>query len=72
MNTLLSLKLKAPLKKQLEKRAKELKLAPTDFIIKALEDYFYFEQVNKLRVELKQYALRMGFKNEEDIFKKIS
>ena len=72
METVISLKLKKSLKRGLEKKAKELKLNTNDLIIKALENFIYFEKVNNLRRELNKYATKKGFKGEEDVFREIS
>ncbi|MCH8317076.1 MAG: hypothetical protein IIA88_01040 [Bacteroidetes bacterium] len=72
METVISLKFKDSLKKGLEKKAKELKLNTNDLIIKALENFIYFEKVNNLRRELNKYATKKGFKGEEDVFREIS
>jgi len=72
METVISLKLKESLKRGLEKKAKELKLNTNDLIIKALENFIYFEKVNNLRRELNKYATKKGFKGEEDVFREIS
>lgn len=72
METVISLKLKETLKRGIEKKAKELKLNTNDLIIKALENFIYFEKVNNLRQELNKYATKKGFKGEEDVFREIS
>lgn len=72
METVISLRLEENLKKGLEKKAKELKLNTNDIIIKALENFIYFEKVNNLRRELNEYATKKGFKSEEDVFREIS
>jgi len=72
MEAVISLKLKESLKKGLEKKAKELKLNTNDLIIKALENFIYFEKVINLRRELNKYATKKGFKGEEDVFREIS
>ncbi len=72
MNSSISLKLRSPLKKRLEKRAKELKIKTTTLIVKALEDFLYLEQINGLRTLLAEIASKNGYFSEEDVFKKIS
>ena len=72
METSISLQLNKKLKSRIEKRAKDLDTNTNDLIIMALENYFYFEKVDKLRTELNKYATLRGYKSEEDIYREIS
>lgn len=58
------------LKNKLE--AKEMNMDTSSLIVKALQDFFCAERLNKVRESLGKHAKKQGFENEDDIFREIS
>jgi predicted transcriptional regulator len=70
--TTLSIQLEEALKKQLESKARELKMNSDDLVVKAIKDFLYLERVNQLRNSLQGKADQSGFRDEQDILDRIS
>lgn len=70
--TTIAINLEDELKKQVEEKAKELQIDASEFVVKAIKEFFYFERVNQLRNDLGEHARKQGFQSEEDIFREVS
>jgi len=68
----ISIELKDELKEQLESKAKALNMNTNDLIVKALSDFFYLDQLDKVRAKLNPKFKDAGYQNEEDIFNEVS
>lgn len=68
----ISIELKDELKEQLESKAKALNMNTNDLIVKALSDFFYLDQLDKVRTKLNPTFKDAGYQNEEDIFNEVS
>lgn len=64
--------LQPELSKKLDKSVKTNKTTRSEIIKKALEQYLYRQETNRIRAKLRPYAERAGFYSEEDVFRAIS
>lgn len=68
----ITVNLKPSVLSRLEELSRELSVNTDTIIGKALEDYFYFQKLNRLRNDLKNHAQPLGFESEEDVFNAVS
>lgn len=68
----LTIRLPDALKLQLQTKAQELNLNVDALIEKALQDFFYFERMNRLRERLNLHFKAQDIESEEDIYRIVS
>ena len=68
METAIKLNLNPNYKKRFNKIIKENHISQNEFINEAVEYYIPISEFNSLRNELKQYAEKMNFISDEDVF----
>jgi len=68
----ISLRINNNIQKQLELKAKELNTDTNNVILKALDDFLYFERIKQLRSKLKKSFFKKGIKSEDNLFDIIS
>ena len=72
MRQVITVSLQPELSKKLEKSVKTLKTTRSDIIKRALDQYLYQQETNRLRAKLRPFAEKAGFFSEEDVFRAIS
>ncbi len=72
MRKIITVSLQPELSKKLDKSVKTNKTTRSEIIKKALEQYLYRQETNRIRAKLRPYAERAGFYSEEDVFRAIS
>lgn len=68
MSTSLTIKIKNSNLKFLKDKSESLKINADVLVNKALEEYFYFEQLKELRDKLKNIGVENGFLKEQDYY----
>ena len=72
MRQVITVSLQPELRKKLDKSVKALKTTRSDIIKRALDQYLYQQETNRLRAKLRPYAEKAGFFSEEDVYRAIS
>jgi metal-responsive CopG/Arc/MetJ family transcriptional regulator len=72
MRKVITVSLQPELSKKLDKSVKTNKTTRSEIIKKALEQYLYQQETNRIRAKLRPYAEKAGFYSEEDVFRAIS
>lgn len=68
----LTVRLPDALKLQVQIKAQELNLNVDALIEKALQDFFYFERLARLRERLQLHFKAQGVESEEDVYRLVS
>lgn len=72
MRKVITVSLQPELSKKLDRSVKISKTTRSDIVKKALDQYLYQQETNRIRAKLRPYAEKAGFYSEEDIFRAIS
>jgi metal-responsive CopG/Arc/MetJ family transcriptional regulator len=72
MRKVITVSLQPELSKKLDKSVKTNKTTRSETVKKALEQYLYQQETNRLRAKVRPYAEKAGFYSEDDVFRAIS
>lgn len=65
----ISLKLDTKLHQELEKKAHMLNTEPAKLILKAIDNYLYYDKINQVRAIMDKYIQKHGCDCDDDFFK---
>jgi metal-responsive CopG/Arc/MetJ family transcriptional regulator len=72
MRKVITVSLQPELSEKLDKSVKTNKTTRSEIIRKALDQYLFQQETNRIRAKLRPYAEKAGFYSEEDVFRAIS
>lgn len=72
MRKVITVSLQPELSEKLDKSVKTNKTTRSEIIRKALDQYLFQQETNRIRAKLRPYAEKAGFYGEEDVFRAIS